>query len=233
MLVQVGFGKNFLKVLFRLNTFGFAWKGKINFDLMDTLEQIPWPFVIIVLILGVIVVTIGIWIMRRGGSSMRKYDIETISCLEAGKTCDEKHELRARKSVIVYARLIISVIVLVCVAGLFTSYWAIAIIEIIPSGIIAIYCWCSDWIEVYVSAEGVSDKSPFESLIYRNRCRKEYVSWQEITKCEIVTLHNTYGKFIRRYPVLKDTNGRFVFNGSSSKASQEDLDRLIYFIRGT
>jgi len=201
---------------------------------MDTLEQIPWPFVISVLILGVIAAIIWIWIWRRS-LPIGPREIESISCSKAGKSSalrDKVIEVSAPKSQILFYRVVSIVPLMIFVACLFEPFWYFAIVGIPLFGFIAVVSWRSDWIEATANGEGVQVKTVFGTFS-ADWGREKFVPWSEIVSCEVITLHNVYEKFIRRYPVLKDAEGRFVFNGSSSKASQEDLDRLINFIRGT
>jgi hypothetical protein len=200
---------------------------------MDTMEQIPWLFVIIVLILGIVAAIIWIWIWRQS-LPIGLREIESVSCSHAGKSAafkDNKIEVSTRKPVVIFCRFFSIVILLVYVACLLEPFWFFSIVGIPLFGFLAVTSWRSDWIEASANAEGIEIKTVFGTFS-ADLGRKKFVPWSEITSCEAVTTHNVYGKFIRRYPVLKDAKGKFVFNGSRSKASQEDLDRLINFIRG-
>ena len=201
---------------------------------MDTLEQIPWPFVISVLILGVIAAIIWIWIWRQL-LPIGHREIESISCSDAGKipaSRDKVIEVSASKSQILFYRVAAIVPLVIFVACLFEPFWYFAIVGVPLFGFVAVASWRSDCIEAKANVEGIQIKTVFGTFSADWGLEK-FVPWSEIVSCEVVTTHNVYGKFIRRYPVLKDAESRFVFNGSSSKASQEDLDCLINFIRGT
>ena len=198
------------------------------------MEQISWPFVIIVLILGVVAAIVWIWIWRQS-LPIGLREIESASCSHVGKSAafkDNKIAVSTRKSVVISCRFFYTVISLVYIALLLEPFWFISLVGIPLFGFLAVISWRSDWIEANANAEGIEIKIAFGTFSAKLG-RKKFVPWSEITSCEVVTTHNVYGKFIRRSPILKDTKGRIVFDGSRSKASQEDLDRLINFIRGT
>jgi hypothetical protein len=200
---------------------------------METIEQIPWPFVITVLVLGVVAAIIWVWIWRRL-LPIGHREIASISCFEAGKSSalrDTEFEVSAPKSQILFNRVVSTVPLVIFVACLFEPFWYFAIVGVPLFGFVAVNSWRSNWVEVSANVEGIQVKTIFGTFS-ADWGRKKFILWSEIASCEVVTTHNVYGKFIRRYPVLKDAEGRFVFNGSSSKASQEDLDRLINFIQG-
>jgi hypothetical protein len=161
-------------------------------------------------------------------------EIESIICSEAGKSPafqDHGIEVSPRKSLILFSRVCSIVPLVMYIACLFEPFWYFGVVGIPLFGFAAVVIWRSDGIEARANAEGIEVKT-VNGTFSADWGRKRFVRWPEVTSCEIITLHNVYGKFIRRYPVLKDVEGRFVFNGSSSKASPEDLDRLINFIQG-
>ena len=197
--------------------------------------DIPW-FVVVALSIFVIVSGIAfIWIMRRTGISMGSHDAENIDCpITSNSGLNEKEfPLRTRKSVVVCLRSSYLAVTLGCLVCLLTTWWQVGFAGIILFGIPTIFCWRSDWIGFYVYNDGISPQSCVDSCIRQTDFHKRIVPWSEVASCQIVTVHNKYGKFVRRYLVLKDSQGKFVFDGSCSFACQEDLDRLINFIRGT
>lgn len=164
---------------------------------------------------------------------MGEYDTENITCpisVNPSALKDKELLLHTRKTSIVCGRVFFTVLTLTYFVCLFTNDWQVGVIGIIPFGICAIYCWCSDWIEAYVTIDGISTKPPIETFI---RSRKRLIPWSEIASCKIITIHSKYGEFARRYPVLKDSQGKFVFDGVRSYACQEDLDQLIEVLKAT
>ncbi len=192
---------------------------------MNDSEQFPILLVSTVLILGVVTAIAWIMMMRRSGASMGRQSIEII---ERSGVCDRSALIRGevqvgtRKSFVRSMRFFYSTITLVYVASLFAPFWPIGIVGILMFGTGAIYCWRSDWIVAQANAEGITAT---------DRNRKRFVAWSEIASCDVVTVHSMYGKFVSRYPVLKDAQGKSVFSTTFSYASQEDKDRLIEFIR--
>lgn len=192
---------------------------------MNDSEPFPILLVGIVLIMGVVSTIACILMMRRSGVSMRRQSIEVIERPAVGNCpasmCEEV-QIGTRKSHVHAERFSFSIITAVYAACLFAPFWPVGIFGVIFFGTGAIYAWRSDWTVAHANADGITATHGY---------RKRFVPWSEIERCDVVTVHSMYGKFVSRYPVLRDAQGRSVFTTSFSYASQEDRDRLIEFIR--